>query len=190
MIRFLLTLIAANCATAALADEPFKVPDGYSLQILEPTGGKIARPNGWFYDERNTPNGYLWTISREDPRKGAYLVGEHIQVLMKVQETGKISAPAFIETFIAGRKQAAARVLSECTTSVPGIFQRRCLETEEVLPADGGPKRFHIQDSLFWANDVAVVATFGAPVEEWAGVQHVAKAMATFEIIDMSRFAK
>jgi hypothetical protein len=166
------------------------VPDGYTLQILEPTGGKIARPNGWFYDEHNTPSGYLWTISREHPRKGPYAVGEHIQVFMKLEEIGKISSEAFIQGFVADKKQSAARVVSECASMIQSIFQRRCLETEEVLPTDSGAKRFHIQYSLFWANDLAVVATFGAPVEEWANVQRFAEAMATFEIIDMSRFAK
>lgn len=29
------------------------VPPGFVLQILEPTGGKIARPQQWFYAERH-----------------------------------------------------------------------------------------------------------------------------------------
>jgi hypothetical protein len=191
MVRFLVTLVAAIWTTVALADDSFKVPDGYTLQILEPTGGKIARPNGWFYEESNTPSGYLWTISREEPRDGWYEVGLRIQLLAKLQAIGKISPEAFIENFVAGKKTASARVVSECATTKQGMFQRRCLETEEVLPdKGGGTKRYHIQYSLFWANgaDLAVVTTFGAPPEEWAGVRRFAETMAAFELIDMSRF--
>jgi len=86
MTRNLLALMALARVTAAMADESFVLPEGYTLQILEPTLGKIARPNGWFYAERDMPAGYLWTISREDPEKGQYLVGEHIQVFMKMEE--------------------------------------------------------------------------------------------------------
>lgn len=35
------------------AEEAFPVPQGFELQILEPTGGKIARPKGWFYVEQH-----------------------------------------------------------------------------------------------------------------------------------------
>lgn len=190
MIRPLIALLALAWATAALADEPFVVPEGYTLQILEPTGGKIAKPNGWFYAERNMPTGYLWTISREDPAKGQYLVGEHIQVLAKMEELANMTAEAFIEGFAGQAKAAAAKVVSECAPAQQGMFMRRCLETEEVLPFESGTKRFHIQYSLFWMKDLAVVTTFGAPVEEWAEVEGVAKVMAKFELIDMSRFVK
>ena len=190
MIRSLIALLALAWATATLADEPFVVPEGYTLQILEPTGGKIARPNGWFYDERNMPTGWLWTISREDPAKGQYLVGEHIQVLAKMEELANMTAEAFITNFAAQAKAAAAKVVSECAPEKQGMFVRRCLETEEVLPFQGGSKRFHIRYSLFWMKDLAIVTTFGAPVEEWAGVQQIAEVMAKFELIDMSRFVK
>ena len=44
------------------------VPQGYELQILEPTGGKIARPKGWFYTEQYQASGYTWKLSKEDPK--------------------------------------------------------------------------------------------------------------------------
>jgi hypothetical protein len=192
MIRILAVLAAATWATAALADEPFKVPDGYTLQILEPTGGKIARPNGWFYSEGGSPVGYTWTISREDPRDGWYQVGLRIQVFAEVQQGTGMSPEAFIQNIVLERKHAAARVISECSATTQGLFQRRCLETEEILPAEGGTRRFHIQYSLFWptGGDMAVVTTFGAPVEEWASVYHFANVMANFDLIDPSRFTE
>src|SRR5262245_57545825 len=157
MIRNLIALLTLMWATAALAEEPFVVPEGYTLQILEPAGGKIARPNGWFYDESTTPTGWIWTIAREDPAKGEYLVGLHIQVLAKMEELANMTAEAFIDNFTGQRKAAAAKVLSECPPAKQDMFQRRCLETEEVLHFKSGTRRFHIQYSLFWMKDLAVV---------------------------------
>lgn len=189
MMRVLAVLVAATWATAAFAEEPFVVPDGYTLQILEPTGGRIARPNGWFYAEGGSPAGYVWTISREDPRNNGYLVGLRIQVFIGVQQGAGMSPEAFIQTIVLERKHVAARVISECPAATQGLFQRRCLETEEFLPAGGGTRRFHIQYSLFWpaGGDMAIATTFGAPAEEWASVHHFADAMANFELIDPSR---
>ena len=60
-------------------EAPFTVPEGYLLQILEPSGGKIARPKDWFYAEQHHGPVYSWTISREDTKKGPYETGFRIQ---------------------------------------------------------------------------------------------------------------
>jgi len=186
MMRAVATLILAIWASAAFGDEAFQVPQGYTLQILEPTGGKIARPNGWFYMERDGP---AWTISREDPTKGWFREGMTIRVAGNFKQFG-ISSATFIDQVVAQQKQKAAKVVSECATSKQGMFLRRCLETEEIWPIEGKPVRLHMQYSLFWLDggDLAVVATFLAPVEEWDNARQYAKVMGAFELIDMSRF--
>jgi len=40
------------------------VPDGFVLQVLEPTGGKIIRPKDWFYAERHGGPSYTWIKPR------------------------------------------------------------------------------------------------------------------------------
>jgi hypothetical protein len=65
IILFVLTTICARAAEKA------KVPREFVMQILEPTGGKIQRPIGWFYTERHSlPSLYTWILSREDASKG------------------------------------------------------------------------------------------------------------------------
>jgi hypothetical protein len=188
MMRAVASLILAIWASAAFGDEAFQVPQGYTLQILEPTGGKIARPNGWFYMESKGP---AWTISREDPAKGWFRVGMTIRVAGNFKQLG-ISSGSFIDQVVAQQKQKAAKVVAECPTSKQGMFLRRCLETEEIWPIDGKPLRLHMQYALFWLDggDLAVIATFLAPVEEWENARQYAKVMGAFELIDMSRFPK
>lgn len=68
-------------AAAPVTDDAFPVPDGYVLQPLDPTDGKIARPKGWFYKSEGTASGWLWTISAEGPSKGIYETGLRMQLL-------------------------------------------------------------------------------------------------------------
>src|SRR5438046_1996401 len=84
------SLIRALFGTpASPGDAP---PTEFVTQVLEPTGGTIPRPKGWFYTEAHRgPESLLWTLSREDIAGGAsYTTGVRIQLLVGVaQGTGK-----------------------------------------------------------------------------------------------------
>jgi len=167
---------------AAPGDAP---PTEFVTQVLEPTGGTIPRPKGWFYTEAHRgPGSLLWTLSREDIAGGApYTTGVRIQFLMGVaQGTGK-TGRQFVLDFVAAR-QRDVKVIGTRGEQDQGMFTRVGLETEE------GPYR--ILYSLFWGNsmDMVVVSTAGTTKELWDTYSPVFDKMAAFELIDPSRFGK
>jgi hypothetical protein len=107
------------------------LPTKFVTQILEPTGGKIPRPKGWFYAERHHGPVYDWMITREDTHDGTgpYTTGVRIQMFSHVKDgTGK-SAKQFILDFIAAKKKEAAKVVKSCEPKEQYLFARICLET-------------------------------------------------------------
>jgi hypothetical protein len=170
-------------AAAAFAADVAKAPRGFTTQVLEPTGGKISRPTGWFYSERHGGPSYTWILSREDPELGPYTTGVRIQMLAGVQEgTGK-TPKQFVLDYVESKKKEA-KVLKTCDENDQGLFTRVCLETEE------GPH--HILYSLFWGNkvDIVVVSIAGTTKELWDTYSGTFDQMNGFELIDMKRFEK
>jgi hypothetical protein len=161
-------------------------PTEFVTQVLEPTGGKIARPKDWFYAERHRGPVYDWVISREDIHGGGpYTTGVRIQTFIGVKEgTGK-SAKQFILDFLAAKKKEAAKVIKTCEPKEQYLFTVICLETEE------GPH--HILYSLFWGTndlDVAVVTIAGTTKELWKTYEPTFNNMGEFLLNDMMRFEK
>lgn len=163
------------------------LPEGFVLQILEPTGGKILRPKDWFYSEGHRGPVYMWTLSREDQRKEkGYTTGVRIQVFNDVLNgTGK-TAKQFILDFIASKKQEAIEILKTSDEMEQYLFTGTFLETIE------GPD--HILYSLFWGTnaqlDSAIIAIYGTTKELWNTYKSTFEKMFAFEIIDMKRFEK
>ena len=56
-------------------------------QVLEPTGGKILRPEDWYYAERHRDTSYVWTLSKEDPSRRAYTTGVALQAFAEVKRS-------------------------------------------------------------------------------------------------------
>src|SRR4051812_11648936 len=129
-MKRLLAAAVLAVAVSAVADTP---PIEFVTQIMEPTGGKIERPKGWFYSERHHGPVYDWVISREDTHGGVdrYTTGVRIQTFTGVKEgTGK-SAKQFILDFVEGKKKEASKVIETCEPREQYLFTRICLETEE-----------------------------------------------------------
>ena len=181
-IKTFVAVVLLALAGSALAQSP---PPKFVTQILEPTGGKIPRPEGWFYAERHRGPVYDWMITREDTQGGTapYTTGVRIQMFSRIKDgTGK-SAKQFILDFIAAKKEAA-KVIKTCEPKEQDLFTRVCLETEE------GPH--HILYSLFWGSndfDYAVIVIAGTTKELWDAYAPVFDQM-SFELIDMKRFEK
>ena len=180
-IVFALAIFGLACSALA---EP--APVEFITQVLEPTGGKIERPEEWFYHESHHGPVYDWILSREDTSGGGrYITGVRIQVFVGVMGgTGK-SAEQFMRDFIAGKKKTADKIVKACEPTGQGIFTRACLETEE-----GGD---HILYSVFWGVDkldVAVVSIAGTTKELWTTYAATFDKMSHFELIDMKRFDK
>lgn len=158
------------------------VPEGFVLQILEPTGGKIVRPKDWFYTERHGGVSYSWVISKEDLEKGPYDTGVRIQTLIGVERESGKSPKEFVLDFIKKKKKEAKQIFDECEPKDQGLFTRVCLQTEE--------RDYRILYSAFWANgaDIVVISTAGAKIEDWSKYSEIFDQMSRFELIDIKRF--
>ena len=191
MLRCLVVtlLLCVTLASVAAGRDPFVVPPGYVLQVLEPIGGKIARPAGWFYAEKETPSGFVWTISREDPATGPYRTGMRIQLLTRVAERMQQTPESLVRAYIADKK-LQGKVLGGCEEARLDLFTRICLETEETITTNSVAATYHVLYSGFWSEalDMAVVATFGAPADQWPRVESIAATMSEFELLDPNRF--
>jgi hypothetical protein len=172
------------------AERKFAVPSGFEVQVLEPTGGRIARPKDWFYRESHREGHFAWTLSREDSAQGPYLVGVRMQAIFDArQQTGQVPHD-FVAGFIAS-KRSVTQVQSECAERVVGLFKRRCIETVEKSPASPTGD-FRIMYSLFYDDemDLVVLSIAGAPSNEWEQASPLFNVMAEFELLDVSRFAR
>jgi hypothetical protein len=201
MRRFALTHLLAAMVAAALvcplspahavtATGALEIPEGFELQVLEPAGGRIARPANWFYRERHSGGSHVWIISREDPDLGPYQTGMKIQLLIDVTDLTGWTPRDFV-AHIVSQKRAHTKVIRHCGEEPVGLFLRQCLETEEA--ADFSPSgAFRIVYSLFYNDelDVVVLNIFGAPTDAWDEASVLLGAMSEFELIDMSRFAE
>jgi hypothetical protein len=160
-------------------------PTEFVTQVLEPTGGTIPRPKGWFYTEAHRgPGSLLWTISRDGIAGGApYTTGVRVQWLMGVlQGTGK-TGKQFVLDFVAAKRREV-KVIGTREEQDQGLFTRVGLETEE------GPHR--ILYSLFWGNsmDMVAISVAGTTKELWDTYSPTFDKMGAFELIDPSRFRK
>jgi hypothetical protein len=175
---FILSLMIGSLHAA---DE---VPEGFVVQVMEPTGGKILRPKGWFYNEGHREKSWMWTISKEDTHGGkdSYDTGVRIQAFAGVQEVTGKSPEVFVKEFVAQKKKAADKVHKECDAADQGLFTRTCIEVTE------GDHR--ILYSVFWGNDIdiAVISIAGAKTTDWDANSKFFDAMSAFELIDMKRF--
>ena len=103
----------------------------------------------------------MWTLAKENPRKGSYDTGFRIQYFLNVREATGKTPEQFIEEFLETKRKEAKQIPRDCSPRIEESFTRVCLETEE------GP--YHILYSLFWNNvgDSAVVTVAGAKKNEW-----------------------
>ena len=158
-------LIAANVVVASATLLGETVPRGFVEQILEPTGGKVNRPRGWFYAENHSEESgafhFNWTLSKEKHKDGQYDTGLRIQYFMGVRKATGKTPKQFILEFLEKKRHEAKKILSDCAPEQEGAFTRVCLETEE------GPYR--ITYSLLWDNvgDDAAVTIAGAKKSEY-----------------------
>ena len=178
-------LIAVSMALSSASVHAQTPPSKFVVQILEPTGGKIERPDDWFYAEAHRGSVYMWTLSREDTAGNRpYTTGVRIQAFTGVKQgTGK-TAKEFVLEF-AHAKRREGKTISSCPEVDQGLFTRMCLETEE------GPDR--ILYSLFWGSsglDIAVISISGTTKELWPIYSSTFNRMSTFELIDMKRFTQ
>lgn len=160
------------------------VPDGFVIQDMEPTGGRILRPNGWFYSESHTDESLMWTISREDTDGGKkpYDTGVRIHAFLGVKEAIGESPEAYIRQYFEQKRTAADEIHKTCDPEDQGGFTSVCLEVSE-----GG---YRVLYFMYWSNaqDVAVVSISGAKKEDWSKYAETFKEMSTFELVDAKRF--
>jgi len=166
-------------------DDPLvKVPKGYVLQKLDATDGLIARPSDWFYGNHGTASGWVWTISKEDPKKGAFETGFTIQMIIGLESKTKQSRQEFCTNFI-NSKRKSLKVFKECPVIDMGTFMRQCIEVLEIIPESASKKEFHVLYSVMWMKnmDIAAVTTFGASDADWESIVPITQVMSEFRLI-------
>jgi len=161
-----------------------EVPPGYVRQQLEPTGGEIAKPIDWFFHSQETPTGWIWTLSKEDPRKGGYSTGQRIQLMVGVEATSGLTRAGFVDRYLADRSRGR-QVMSQCPATDLGEFHGRCVEVIEQGEVDGEPRAFRVMYSLMWGKDLDMVvgSTFGAPVDSWREDARRSQPMTGFRLL-------
>jgi hypothetical protein len=157
------------------------IPEGFTIQVLEPTGGKILKPKDWFYNESHQKNNLTWIISKEDASISRYDTGVRIQTIIGIKEKTGISAEESLRKHLASKKEGAKQIFHECEPTERGLFKNMCIHVEE------GPYRIFY--SIFWSNemDIAVIMTGGTKLEDWDKYKETFGKMSHFELIDMSR---
>jgi len=184
-MKLLMFLVAPTglFAPPAFGDD---VPDGFMLQILEPTGGKIFRPIGWTYQEAHTSNAYNWIISKEDPDLKPIQTSVRVVWYLKTEKQFEKAPKKFINDFIAEKVATADKVIKICEPEEMYLFTRVCLETEE------GPN--HILYSLFWEGDASGSNSTGmafmmiktAKKADWSHYLPTFDQIPSVELIDMT----
>ncbi|MGK0184499.1 MAG: hypothetical protein ACI9R3_000271 [Verrucomicrobiales bacterium] len=159
-----------------------EIPNGFVVQTLEPTFGKILRPEAWFYHSGFGNTSLLWTISKEDTRGGnaGYETGVRIQAFAGVKEGTAKSPEAFAKNFLEEKKRSASEIHKACDQENQGVFTRSCIEV-----TDGD---YRILYSLFWANslDIAVISIAGTKAADWDEHAETFKTMSKFEMVGMT----
>jgi len=164
------------------------VPDGYVLQTLDPTGGEIARPKGWFYTEHHHGPVFEWTLSKEDAGKGPYQIGFRIQTFVGIRQgTGK-SAREFCLHFLE-TKQKLGKIVNTFPEMDQGMFTRQGIEVIEPITQGKKTEDYHIIYSVFWGNDsdLGVITIEGAPEYLWSQYEKTFAVMSAFQLYDMKK---
>lgn len=181
MTRILSLIFTTLAGCVLFADE--KIPAGFEVQVLEPTGGRILRPEGWFYNEGHGKKSWMWTITREDPGLGgSYDTGVRIQAIVDVEGRSGKSPEVLVREYITQKSKVADIVHKTCEAEDQGMFSRICIEVTEG--------EYRILYSALWGNDmdIAVFTTAGSKVAEWDENVKFFDEMSAFELIDMTRF--
>ncbi len=166
------------------AGDEITVPDGFVMQTLTPTEGKIAMPKDWYFKSTQTPSGWMWTISADNPPEGDYETGMRIQLLVGMEDLIKESPRAFALKFINTKRSKANRIIEECPEVVQDQFYRQCIEVIETIQRPYGARKFRILSSVFWGKqlDMVIVTTFGAPEEKWESIKPIIKEMTALQL--------
>jgi hypothetical protein len=187
-MKIIILLISFMLAGAAWAGERPDTKPGFEKQILDITYGEVWRPLGWHYRWSTTESGAVWTVSKEDPAKGAYETGMAIQLVM-LPKSAETNAEKWAKGFTQ-YKSTGVKVERRCDEKQNGDFKTICLETTEQTGALG--KNYRILYSISWSNERGwvVVTIFGAPDGEWAAIKPTVDAMTEIVLVGEKFYAK
>lgn len=159
-----------------------ETPMEFVTQELNPTGGEIERPKDWHYKEGHRESTFMWTLAKENQDDGTYTTGVRIQMFAGVTKATSLTPKEFVEQFVEKkRKTEGVQVVEMCDPQDEGKFKRICLEIVE------GP--YHILYSLFWSNDMDMVAITiaGTSKELWHVYAPTFDRMNKFKLIDIKK---
>ena len=181
MKKFVAVILFLSCF-AVQAKELIDIPDGFTKQSLKETDGLIARPNNWYYASESIPNGWLWTISKEDPSKdGFYRTGMRIQLFAAVEKLTGLKPAELVEEIVKQTK-TKGKVIKDCPASQVGDVHKKCFEIIGTTNLPTGTVEFHTIYSFNWweGKETVVMTIFGAPSNEWETAAPIADTMSQF----------
>jgi len=182
-----LTILLVSCASTE--DNKGSKLTEFVKQILEPTGGEVLKPKGWYYAEKHrVANSLNWIISKEEPNKG-YETGLSIQFMMGVEKGTGLTPEEYVRVTINQILETSV-LLNQCDASVVGDFTRSCIELTQVQMRSGVPVNFTVLYSFFWDNDKNSVGitVAGSPTDKWHKYSKIFNQMSKIKLIDPSRF--
>lgn len=147
-------------------------------QTLELTGGKILRPDGWFYSEHSSGSSVTWTISKENIEAGdAYETGVRVQAVFRASEALGGSPGDYLRSFAANKERTADTVISSCREEEHDGYRALCLDVIE--------KPYRVKYSLMWSDtqDYAVVLIAGTPEALWPVYSETFEKMSKIELL-------
>lgn len=158
------------------------VPEGFEIQPLDVTKGQVFKPKGWFYNFSGNEQSIVWTISKEDSKKGSYKTGMRIQFSPSIKSFTEES-PRDVIAGIIRQKTKSVKVDRLCNEERAGEFQRICLETTE--PTNNPKENFKILYTFSWSQEKSaiVITIFGAPESEWNSLKGTIETMSKMTLI-------
>ena len=178
--------VAKRSSARVVDKNPVDAPEGFQWKTMEPTGGKILCPDGWYFDELHAERPgigmtYLWNVSKDAPNSDAYTANMAIQMHVNVQKRLGVSPKDFLMDFLIATKQSADEVYRESPIEKVGLYDRTFIEFRE------GDDRLLYSAMWNTERDIAFVVMLQTKADKWQEYQETFNKMGNFELVDWGK---
>lgn len=165
--RLFLILSIFLCASAG-ATNLLTPPNGFEVQRLEPLGGEVLKPKGWYFNVTGTKDAAVYQIAKEDPKKGQFETGLTINIIPGIRAKTGEPTTGYIPYFY-NKKKKSGRVVSTDPVTQQGKFTRFAFLVDEELTLRGKKNVHRISYCIFASDetDLLIMMIFGCPRDEW-----------------------
>ena len=104
-------------------------PSGYEVQRLDPLGGEVLKPQGWFFNVTGTKDAAVYQIAKEDPKEGEFETGLTINIVPGI--SAKTGGPTTGISYFYNKKKQSAGIVSQDPVTTQGKFTRFAFAVDE-----------------------------------------------------------